>query len=75
MQNLIDKYPKLSFMIIVKLYWIVSFSFTVFVIQNSIPTIRQWVLGSIFTLVTLPLNYWLTYGFTGVEKCKVEDEV
>ena len=61
--NLIKKYPKLFFMIFVKLYWIVSFSFTVFVIQNSVPTLRQWVLGSIFTLATLPLNYYLTYGF------------
>ncbi len=75
MKKLIDKYPKLSFMIIVKLYWIVSFSFTVFVIQNSVPTVRQWVLGSIFTLVTLPLNYWLTYGFTGADKCKANEEV
>ncbi len=64
MNRLINKYPKLSFMIVVKLYWIVSFSFTVFVIQNNVPTLRQWVLGSIFTIATLPLNYWLTYGFT-----------
>ncbi len=68
MKKLIDKYPKLSFMIIVKLYWIVSFSFTVFVIQNSVPTVRQWVLGSVFTILTLPLNYWLTYGFTGIKQ-------
>lgn len=65
MKNLIKKWPKLSFMVIVKLYWIVSFSFTVFVIQNSVPTLRQWALGSIFTILTLPLNYWLTYGFNG----------
>ena len=66
MKSLIKEWPKLSFMVIVKLYWIVSFSFTVFVIQNSVPTMRQWVLGSIFTVLTLPLNYWLTYGFNGV---------
>lgn len=68
MRNLVNKYPKMSFMIIVKLYWIVSFAFTVYVIQQSVPTIRQWVLGSIFTIITLPLNYWLTYGFTGDDK-------
>lgn len=67
MQKLINKYPKISFMIIVKLYWIVSFSFTIYVIQNSVPTLRQWVLSSIFTLVTLPLNHWLTYGFNSKE--------
>jgi len=70
MQNLINNWPKLSFMIIVKLYWIVSFSFTVFVIQNSVPTVRQWVLGSIFTIVTLPLNYYLTYNFAGAKNAK-----
>ncbi len=63
MNKLIKEWPRLSFMIIVKLYWIVSFAFTVFVIQESVPTVRQWVLGSVFTLLTLPLNYWLTYGF------------
>lgn len=68
MQGLINKYPKITFMIIVKLYWIVSFSFTIFVIQNSAPTVRQWVLSSIFTILTLPLNYWLTYNFQGVNK-------
>lgn len=68
MNKLIRKYPQTMFMIIVKLYWIVSFSFTVFVIQNSVPTLRQWVLGSIFTILTLPLNYWLTYGFPAPEK-------
>ncbi len=71
MQRIIDKYPKLTFMIFVKLYWIVSFAFTVYVIQESVPTLRQWVLGSIFTILTLPLNYWLTYGFTGKDNpCK-----
>jgi len=68
MNKLIKKYPKLSFMIIVKLYWIVSFSFTIFVIQGSVPTVKQWVLSSLFTVLTLPLNYWLTYGFTGENK-------
>lgn len=63
MNKLIEQWPKLSFMIIVKLYWIVSFSFTVYVIQNQIPTARQWLLGALFTIATLPLNYWLTYGF------------
>ncbi len=68
MNKWIKKYPKLSFMIIVKLYWIVSFSFTIFVIQGSVPTVKQWVLSSLFTILTLPLNYWLTYGFTGENK-------
>ena len=63
MNYLIQKYPKISFMIVVKLYWVVSFFFTVYIIQNSVPTLRQFVLGSIFTIITLPLNYWLTYNF------------
>jgi hypothetical protein len=66
--NLIKKYPKTAFMIIVKIYWIISFFFTVYIIQNQIPTIRQFVLGSIFTIITLPLNYWLTYKFTESKK-------
>lgn len=61
--NLIKKYPKTSFMIITKLWWIVSFFFTIYIIQNQIPSLRQFVLGSIFTIITLPLNYWLTYDF------------
>ena len=61
--SLIKKYPKISFMIIVKLYWIVSFFFTVYIIQNQMPSLRQFILGSIFTIITLPLNYWLTYNF------------
>lgn len=60
---LIKKYPKISFMIITKLWWIVSFFFTIYIIQNQIPSLRQFVLGSIFTIVTLPLNYYLTYNF------------
>lgn len=52
-------------MIIVKLYWVVGFFFTVYIIQGQIPSVRQFVLGSIYTILTLPLNYWLTYGFSG----------
>jgi hypothetical protein len=65
--NLIDKYPKTSFMIIVKLYWVVGFFFTVYIIQNQMPSIRQFLLGSIYTILTLPLNYWLTYSFGGTK--------
>ncbi len=61
--NLIKKYPKTAFMIISKLWWVVSFFFTIFIIQNQMPTARQFILGSIFTIVTLPLSYWLTYSF------------
>jgi len=63
MNSLIKKYPKISFMIITKLWWVVSFFFTVYIIQNAIPTPRQFILGSIYTIITLPLNYWLTYNF------------
>lgn len=63
--SIIKKYPKTSFMVISKLYWIVGFFFTIFIIQNEMPTVRQFVLGSIYTLITLPLNYWLTYNFEG----------
>jgi len=50
-------------MIITKLWWIISFFFTIYIIQDQIPTLRQFVLGSIFTVLTLPLNYYLTYSF------------
>lgn len=61
--NIIKKYPKTTFMIIVKLYWVVSFFFTVYIIQNQMPNMKQFMLGSIYTIITLPLNYWLTYSF------------
>lgn len=64
-RRIIDKYPKISFMIVMKLYWIVGFFFTVYIIQNQMPSLRQFVLGSIFTIITLPLNYYLTYEFGG----------
>lgn len=67
MQNLIKKYPKTTFMIIMKLWWVVGFFFTIYIIQNEIPSLRQFVLGSVYTIITLPLNYWLTYGFNGQE--------
>jgi len=63
MNRLIKKYPKASFMIITKLWWIISFFSTVYRIQNQMPSLRQFVLGSIYTIITLPLNYWLTYDF------------
>lgn len=65
--SLIKKYPKTSFMIITKLWWVVGFFFTIYIIQDQIPTIRQFVLGSIYTIITLPLNYYLTYNFGGKE--------
>jgi len=68
MNDLIKRYPKTSFMIISKLWWIVSFFFTIFIIQNQMPNTRQFVLGSIYTIITLPLNYFLTYNF-GVKNC------
>ncbi len=61
--KIIKLYPKISFMIITKIWWIVGFFFTVYIIQNEMPTLRQFVLGSIYTILTLPLNYWLTYSF------------
>lgn len=65
--SIFKKYPRMSFMIILKLYWVVSFFFTIYIIQNEMPNMRQFVLGSIFTIITLPLNYWLTYSFTSKE--------
>lgn len=65
LQETVQKYPKTSFMIVLKLYWIVGFFFTIYIIQNEIPSTRQFILGSIYTIVTLPLNYWLTYNFGG----------
>lgn len=63
MNNLIKNWPKLSFMIISKLYWVVGFFYTIWVIQGEIPSAKQFLLGSIYTIATLPLNYWLTYDF------------
>ncbi len=62
--NIIKKYPKVTFMVISKLSWIVGFFYTVYIIQGVVPSHRQWILGSVYTIATLPLNYWLTYGFT-----------
>lgn len=50
-------------MILVKLSWIVGFMFTIVVIEGTLPTLWQWGLASIYTLITLPLNYYLTYCF------------
>lgn len=55
--------PKVAFMLISKIYWIVSFLFSVYVIQRQIPSLRQFILGSIFCIATLPLSYYLTYDF------------
>lgn len=55
-------------MVISKVWWIVGFFFTVYIIQNQMPTPRQFILGSIYTILTLPLNYWLTYGFSEEKK-------
>lgn len=66
--RLIKKYPKTMFMLVLKAYWVVSFFFTIYIIQNQMPNMRQFVLGSIFTILTLPLNYWLTYNFTAEKK-------
>ena len=66
--SIIKKYPKISFMVIMKLYWVVSFFFTVYIIQNQMPSLRQFVLGSVYTILTLPLNYWLTYDFERGDK-------
>ena len=63
MRELIAKYPKTTFMIFSKLYWIVSFFYSVYVIQGHIPSMKQFILGSIFVLLTLPISYWLTYNF------------
>lgn len=66
-KRIINAYPKTSFMLIAKLYWVIGFFYTVYIIQNQTPNLRQWILGSIFTIVTLPLNYYLTYGFGGLK--------
>lgn len=68
--SLIKKYPKTTFMIIVKLWWIVGFFFTIYIIQDQMPNMRQFLLGSLYTIVTMPLNYWLTYGFPPPTKDK-----
>lgn len=65
--SVIKAYPKTSFMIINKIYWVVSFFFSVYVIQGEIPSVRQFTLGSIFCILTLPLSYYLTYCFGSKE--------
>lgn len=52
-------------MVIMKLWWVVGFFFTIYIIQNEMPNMRQFILGSVYTIITLPLNYWLTYCFDG----------
>ena len=51
-KNLLSRYPKISFMVINKLYWVVSFFFTIYIIQNQVPSLRQFVLGSVYTILT-----------------------
>ncbi|CAB4120901.1 hypothetical protein UFOVP1_25 [uncultured Caudovirales phage] len=63
MNALVAKHPIISFMVVYKLFWTASFFFTIYVIQGQVPSLRQWILGAIWTIVTLPLNYWLTYSF------------
>lgn len=66
--RLIKKYPKTSFMVISKLWWVFGFFFTVYIIQDQMPTAKQFILGSVYTILTLPLNYWLTYCFASESK-------
>lgn len=63
MNRLINKYPKTSFMIISKLLWIIGFMFTIYIIENRAPTLWQFSLASLYTIITLPVSYWLTYSF------------
>jgi hypothetical protein len=65
MQKLIDKYPTTTFMVACKVLWITGFFWSVFVIQGEVPSLKQWLLGSLYVIVTLPVNYWLTYCFSG----------
>jgi hypothetical protein len=64
LNELIKKYPKTMFLVFNKLFWCTSFFYTIYIIQNQIPNLKQWALGSIYVLITMPINYWLTYGFT-----------
>lgn len=61
--GVISKYPVTCFIVISKLLWISGFLFTIYIIENHMPNLRQFILASIYTLLTLPFNYWLTYGF------------
>lgn len=63
MNKLIKKYPKTSFMVINKILWCIGFFYTIYIIQNEVPNLRQWMLGSIYTIITLPISYYLTYSF------------
>ena len=66
------KHPIITFMILVKMSWIVGFMFTIVVIEGTLPTLRQWGLASVYTIITLPLNYYLTYCFNA-SPISVED--
>lgn len=68
-----NRHPIIMFMILVKLSWVMGFAFTVMVIEGTLPTLRQWGLASIYTIITLPLNYYLTYCFN-VKDTSDEDD-
>jgi len=65
MDKLISSYPLWSFIICNKLLWFVGFTYSVFAIQGTVPTLRQFVLGAIFALLTSPLGYYMFKKFGG----------
>lgn len=62
-RKLIKNYPKLMFMLVSKLVWIIGFFFTLYIIQDHAPTLKQFILASVYTIITLPVSYHLTYQF------------
>jgi hypothetical protein len=64
----IEEWPTVSYLVINKILWIVGFFYSIYVIQGFAPTFRQFVLGSIYALITLPLGYWITALFFQVKK-------
>lgn len=66
--ELIGEYPKTSFIIVSKIMWVFGFMFTIYVIDDHLPTLRQFTLASIYVLLTLPVSYWLTYSFSSKSK-------
>lgn len=54
-----NRWPTVSYMVINKILWTIGFFYSIWVIQGTVPNVRQWFLGAIFALATLPLGYWI----------------
>ena len=66
----IERYPAWTYLTINKILWTIGFFYSIWVIQGSVPSFRQWILGAIFAVLTLPLGYWINTLFFQVKNKK-----